>query len=86
MLDRLRSKITEFINCEEGKVGIKTSLSLGLVGGGLLLMQTIFPSAAKAHFECLSNNDCPDDEVCKFWCEKVNGVCTGKWHSKCVSG
>lgn len=85
MFNKLRGKITEFINSEEGKVGVKTSLSLGLVGGGLLLMQTMFPSAAKAGFECISNDHCADDEVCYFWCEEVSGVCTGNWHSKCIS-
>ena len=50
MNKNLRSKISEFINSEEGKVGVKTSLTFGLVGVGLLLMQTIFPSVAKAQF------------------------------------
>lgn len=85
MYKRLRDKVTEFINSEEGKVGVKTSLSLGLVGGGLLLMQTMFPSTAKANFACLNNSECADDEVCEFWCEKVSGVCEGDWHSECVS-
>lgn len=84
MLNRIRSKITEFINSEEGKVGVNTSLSLGLVGGGLLLMQTMLPSAAKADFKCLNDGDCANDEVCYFWCKKVSGVCHGDWHSKCV--
>ena len=85
MYERLRSKIIEFINSEEGKVGVKTSLSLGLIGGGLLLMQTMFPSPAKAGFECWTNDDCADDEVCKFFCKRVSGVCTGNWYSKCIS-
>ena len=84
MFNRIRSKIAEFINSEEGKVGVKTSLSLGLVGGGLLLMQTMFPSTAKADFKCWNDGDCANDEVCYFWCEKVSGVCNGNWHSKCV--
>ena len=84
MNKNLRSKIMEFINSEEGKVGVKTSLTFGLVGVGLLLMQTIFPSAANAQFKCLSNDNCTDDEVCYFWCKKVSGECTGNWHSKCV--
>ena len=84
MNKNLRSKIMEFINSEEGKVGVKTSLTFGLVGVGLLLMQTIFPSVAKATFECFSGDDCADDEVCEFWCRKVSGECTGEWHSQCV--
>ena len=66
MFSQLRDRIIEFINSEEGRVGVKTSLSLGLVGGGLLLMQTMFPSAAKAELECFSDSDCDDDEVCDF--------------------
>ena len=84
MNKKLRSKIMEFINSEEGKVGVKTSLTFGLVGVGLLLMQTIFPSVAKAQFECFSGDECPDDEVCHFWCKKISGVCQGDWHSRCV--
>lgn len=80
MYERLRDKVTEFINSEEGKVGIKTSLSLGLVGGGILLMQTMFPTAAKAHFECFSDDDCANDEYCKFWQDEE-----GEYHSECVS-
>ena len=85
MNKKLRSKIMEFINSEEGKVGVKTSLTFGLVGVGLLLMQTIFPSVAKANFECFSNDECASDEGCVFWCEKISGVCEGDWHSQCVS-
>lgn len=85
MYKRLRGKFVEFITSEDGKVGVKTPLSLGLVGGGLLLMQTVLPFTAKAGFECLSDDNCPSDEVCYFWCKKVSGVCQGDWHSKCVS-
>ena len=79
MFSQLRDRIIEFINSEEGKVGVKTSLSLGLVGGGLLLMQTVFPSTAKADFECLYDSDCADDdEVCHFWQDEYDNL-----HSKC---
>ena len=78
MFSQLRDKIIEFINSEEGKVGVKTSLSLGLVGGGILLMQTMFPSAAKADFECLKDGDCAEDEICHFWKDEYD-----KWHSEC---
>ena len=81
MNKNLRSKISEFINSEEGKVGVKTSLTFGLVGVGLLLMQTIFPSVAKANFECFSNDECADGEKCAFWQDEY----IGEWHSKCVS-
>lgn len=78
MFNKLRSKITEFISCEEGKVGIKTSLSLGLVGGGLLLMQTVFPSAANADIECWNNDQCDSGEQCYFWYDS-----NGDLNSRC---
>ena len=85
MYKKLSDIFGQFINAEVGKVGFRTSLSIGLVGGGLLLTQTMFPSAAKAGFECLSDDDCSGNEVCHFWCEKIEGICYGNWHSKCVS-
>ena len=81
MNKNLRSKIMEFINSEEGKVGVKTSLTFGLVGVGLLLMQTIFPSVAKADIECWNNDECADGEECVFWQEED----TGYLHSECRS-
>ena len=57
MFSQLHDRIIEFINSEEGKVGVKTSLSLGLVGGGILLMQTIFPSTADAKIECWNDSE-----------------------------
>ena len=78
MFSQLRDRIIEFINSEEGKVGVKTSLSLGLVSGGILLMQTLFPSAAKADIECLYDSYCADEEVCHFWIDEYDNL-----HSKC---
>ena len=78
MFKKLRDKCVEFINSEEGKVGVKTSLSLGLVGGGILLMQTMFPAAAEVHFECFGPEDCAEDETCKFWIDPQ-----GEYHSEC---
>ena len=78
MYKRLRERFVEFINSEEGKVGVKTSLSLGLVGGGILLLQTMFPAAAEIHFECFSHDHCANDEYCKFWQDAE-----GYYHSEC---
>ena len=78
MYKRLRERFVEFINSEEGKVGVKTSLSLGLVGGGVLLMQTVFPAAAEEHFLCFSDDDCANDESCRFWQDDQ-----GEYHSDC---
>lgn len=78
MFEKVRSKIAEFISSEEGKVGVKTSLSVGLVGGGLLLMQTMYPYDAKAAFECFNDSECADSETCEFWQDDY-----GNWNSEC---
>ena len=80
MYKRLRERFVEFINSEEGRVGVKTSLSLGLVGGGILLMQTMFLAAAAAevHFVCFSHDECLDDQHCRFWQDSQ-----GYYHSDC---
>ena len=85
MNKKLRSKIMEFINSEEGKVGVKTSLTFGLVGVGLLLMQTIFPSVAKAHFECLSGDECAAMKSAVFGVKRSQVFVQADWHSQCVS-
>ena len=79
MYKRLLDKVVDFIKSEEGKVGVKTSLSLGLVGGGVLLMQTVFPSTANASLECLTDDDCTGDEGCYFWQDDDY-----EYHSKCI--
>lgn len=78
MFSQLRDRIIEFINSEEGKVGVKTSLSVGLVGGGLLLMQTMYPSDANANMECYNDSECAYGETCEFWQDEY-----GTWHSEC---
>ena len=78
MYKKIRDKVVEFIESEEGKVGIKTSLSLGLVGGSLILMQTMLPSA-EADIECWTDDDCKCNKECLFW-QDDNSV----YHSRCV--
>ena len=41
MKNSLRGRIREVIQSEEGKVGLKSSLILGVVMGGVLLVQAI---------------------------------------------
>ena len=41
MKTNLRGKIREFIQSEEGKVGIKSPLTLGVATGSILLAQAI---------------------------------------------
>ena len=41
MKTNLRGKIREFVHSEEGKVGVKSPLTLGAAVGSVLLAQTI---------------------------------------------
>ena len=41
MKTNLRGKIRDFIQSEEGKVGVKAPLTLGVATGGILLAQAI---------------------------------------------
>lgn len=62
MKNNLRGKIREFMQSEEGKVGIKSPLAIGMATGSLLLAQAIIgPAQAMA---CMDDNWCAGDEEC----------------------
>lgn len=62
MKTNLRGKIREFMQSEEGKVGIKSPLTLGIATGSVLLAQAIIgPTKAMAYWD---NNGCNGDEEC----------------------
>ena len=74
MKKNLRGKIREFAKSEEGKVGVKSPLTLGVATGGILLAQVIVGSPqAEAHDDCWTKEDCPRaDQECHdanppFW-------------------
>ena len=48
MKNNFRGKIREFLQSEEGKVGIKTPLTLGVATGGILLAQAIIGTPLEA--------------------------------------
>ena len=62
MKTNLRGKIREFVRSEEGKVGIKSPLTLGITTGGVLLAQAIIgPAQAMACWDddgCAAHEDC----------------------------
>ena len=64
MKTNLRGKIREFIQSEEGKVGVKTPLTLGVAVGSVLLALAVVGPAIANHWECDFNWQCNDDEVC----------------------
>ena len=63
MKTNLRGKIREFIQSEEGKVGIKSPLTLGVATGSILLAQALIPTTASAHGDC----DCDEGQICLVW-------------------
>lgn len=75
MRTTFRGRIRDFLTSEDGKVGVKSPLTLGVATGSVLLAQAIVgtpPAAA----ECTSDIDCPKDhQMCHnaFWFEPENG-------------
>ena len=84
MKKNLRNKIRTFLQSENGKVGIKSSLTLSIASSGLLLAQMILTLHADAGFECRTHEDCDQSagELCRFFL-KDNGGGTLVWHSTC---
>ena len=69
MKNNLRDKFRDFLASEEGRVGVKAPLALGVAGGSLLLAQAMLPTAADAHTECFSDDDCDAGKKCDTWSE-----------------
>ena len=65
MKTNLRGKIREFVQSEEGKVGIKSPLTLGIATGSVLLAQTVVGTTAEAHGgTCLHDGHCHGGQIC----------------------
>lgn len=86
MKKNIRSKISDFLTSEEGRVSTKAPLALGIATGSVLLAQAMLPSAANAHVTCTEHEECEAWEVCAKWCEGVWSVdtCIGVLHTNCV--
>ena len=75
MKKNLRGKIREYIQSEDGKVGVKTPLTLGVAAGGLLLAHAIVgPSVGTSDEDpgmCSQEDpECPPGHTCKgpwYW-------------------
>ncbi|MDE0427604.1 MAG: hypothetical protein OXN25_22345 [Candidatus Poribacteria bacterium] len=65
-MKNLKSKIRDFLDSEEGRVGVKTPLALGVAAGGLMLAQAfvVTPDADA----CVNNADCDGDQQCVWKC------------------
>ena len=73
MKSNLRGKIREFIASEDGKVGLKAPLTLGVATGSVLLANTIVaPTPAAAGGPCMDHIDC---KFPPFQCLHEHGSC-----------
>ena len=68
MKKNLRGKIREYIHSEEGKVGVKSPLALGVAAGGLLLAHAIVGTPRAEAGWCVigpnGEDPCPDGYAC----------------------
>ena len=85
MKNNIRSRIRHFLKSEEGRVGVKSPLALGVASASVLLAQAIVTPPVQAHLECIpGGSDCAEDEYCMVWCDEWSaGSCIGRWHSQC---
>ena len=86
MKNNIRGKISQFLKSEDGHVGAKSPLALGVASASLLLAQMMVTPSAEAHTECYPGG-CPEGEYCAVWCEGTwnLGTCWGTAHSHCRS-
>lgn len=84
MKRNIRSKISDFLKSEEGRVGAKSPLTLGVASASLLLAQMIVTPSAQAHTECYLGS-CPEGEYCAYRCDGTwrLGFCRGTLHKHC---
>ena len=71
MKSNLRGKIREFIESEEGKVGVKSPLTLGLATGSVLFAHTVIAPNPAAAWQCDHGQDCDWPHICSV------GTCVG---------
>ena len=60
----IKSRIQDFLTSEEGRVGVKAPLALGVAAGGLMLAQAfvVTPTADA----CNNQADCASDQICTY--------------------
>lgn len=86
----LKSRISDFLASEDGRVGVKAPLALGVAAGGLMLAQAfvVTPTADA----CTNQDDCAGDQHCTNKCVEMDdpdgdGIPTCiKWVGKCEGG
>ena len=85
MKNSIRGRISEFLKSEEGRVGAKSPLALGVASASVLLAQAMVTPSAQAHTECILDDDCLEGEECAYLCdgEWRLGTCRGTLHTHC---
>ena len=74
MKNNLRGKIRDFLASEDGKVGVKAPLTLGVATGSVLLANAIVaPTPAEAGAPCIEDKDC--HAIPPFNCLEDHGSC-----------
>ena len=71
MKSNLRDKFRDFLVSEEGRVGVKAPLAVGIAGGSLLLAQAMQAPADPGHVgidEC-QHEMCPQGQECVVFCD-----------------
>ena len=86
MKKSIRGRISEFLKSEEGRVGAKSPLALGVASASVLLAQAMVTPSAEAHRACIYDDDCPEGYECAYRCdgEWDLGTCRGTLHSHCI--
>lgn len=64
MKNNLRGKIRDFIASEEGKVGVKGPLTVGMATGSVLFAQAIIGAPQADACPCGGGVPCPPGQVC----------------------
>ena len=82
---KIFDRINHFLKSEEGRVGLKTPMVLGMASGSLLLAQSMLSASAYLD-ECQFDSDCAPGESCQTLCDGTveQGTCTGTLINKCV--
>ena len=84
---KIFDRINHFLKSEEGRVGLKTPMVLGIASGSLLLVQSVLsPSAYAGADGCQHDFDCDPGESCETVCDGTmhEGTCDGTWVRKCI--
>ena len=82
---KIFDRINHFLKSEEGRVGLKTPMVLGIASGSLLLVQSVLSPSAYAD-GCYNDFDCDPGESCEPECNGTMhaGTCDGTWINKCI--